>query len=82
MLPEDGAPPTRLPTSMQFPELPGLTSVSAVVVEAEEIIVADRASSLTISPDHLEGDDPLRSAVEKQSKPCTLSPAGKRRQHR
>jgi hypothetical protein len=46
--------------------LAGLISVSAVVVEAEAITVAERASSLTMSPDHLEGDHPHRSAVEKQ----------------
>jgi hypothetical protein len=37
-----------------------------VVVKAEAITFAERASSLTMSPDHLEGEHPRRSAVEKQ----------------
>jgi hypothetical protein len=36
-----------------------------VVIEAEAITVTERASSLTMSPDHLEGEHPRRSA-EKQ----------------
>jgi hypothetical protein len=43
-----------------------LNYVSAVVVEAEAITVAERASSLRMWPDHLEGGHPHRSAVEKK----------------
>jgi hypothetical protein len=50
-----------------------------VVIEAEAITVAERASSLTMSPDHLEGEHPRRSAVRSNS--CMLSTAGKRRLH-
>jgi hypothetical protein len=50
---------------MSFPDLTVLNSVSAVVVEGEAIAVAERASSLTMSPDHLEGGHS-----------CTLSTAG------
>jgi hypothetical protein len=46
--------------------LTGQNSVSAVEVEAEAITVVERASSLTMSPDHLVGEHPRSSSVEKQ----------------
>jgi hypothetical protein len=36
------------------------------MVEAEAITIAERASSLMMSPNHLEEDHPRRSAMEKQ----------------
>jgi hypothetical protein len=64
---------------MSFPGLTGLmNSVSAVVVEAEVITLAERSFSLTMSPDHLEGEHPRRSVVEKQFLYviCQLASAG------
>jgi hypothetical protein len=43
-----------------------MNSISAVVLEAEAITVAERASSLTMSPDHLEGEHPRHPVVETQ----------------
>jgi len=42
--------------TLQSPELTGLKPVSAVEPEAEAITVAEQASSLMMSPDHLEED--------------------------
>jgi hypothetical protein len=51
---------------LYFAELAGQNSVSAVIVEADATTVAERVSSLTRLPDHLEQDHPRRSAVEEK----------------